>query len=61
MVTIAVSNCHPGYSDCVPRASDVDCRGGTGDGPEYVNGPVVVYGSDPYGLDGYDNDGVGCE
>jgi hypothetical protein len=27
----------------------------------YIEGPVSVTGSDPYGLDGYDNDGVGCE
>jgi hypothetical protein len=52
--------CHPSYSGCVPTASDVDCSGGSGDGPEYVSGPVQVLGSDPYGLDN-DNDGVGCE
>jgi hypothetical protein len=28
--------------------------------PRYVNGPVYVNGSDPYGLDS-DGDGVGCE
>ena len=27
--------------------------------PRYVNGPVYVTGSDPYGLDS-DGDGVGC-
>jgi hypothetical protein len=54
--------CHTSYSGaCVPIASDVDCAGGSGDGPAYVDGPVYIEGSDPYGLDGYDNDGVGCE
>lgn len=53
-------NCTPGYSPCLPPASDYDCAGGTGDGPEYAQGPVEVSGDDPYGLDD-DNDGVGCE
>jgi hypothetical protein len=38
----------------------VDCRGGSGDGPRYIDGPVRVTGSDPYGLDS-DGNGVGCE
>jgi PASTA domain len=49
-----------GYSPCIPPGPDVDCAGGTGDGPRYVSGPVTITGSDPYGLDG-DGDGVGCE
>jgi hypothetical protein len=53
------SNCTPGYSPCLPPASDYDCLGGTGDGPEYT-GFVRVTGSDPYDLDG-DGDGFGCE
>jgi Ca2+-binding RTX toxin-like protein len=52
--------CTPGYSPCIPPGPDVDCKGGGGDGPRYVQGPVSVTGSDPYGLD-TDNDGVGCE
>ena len=53
--------CHPSYiGACVPVASDVDCAGGSGNGPEYVVGPVEVVGPDVYGLD-RDNDGVGCE
>jgi hypothetical protein len=54
------STCTPGYSPCLPLASDYDCAGGSGDGPEYVVGVVQVTGSDPYGLDA-DNDGLGCE
>lgn len=54
------SDCTPGYSPCIPTGSDVDCAGGSGDGPRYVQGPVYVTGSDPYGLDS-DGDGVGCE
>jgi len=53
-------SCTPGYSPCIPPASDVDCAGGSGNGPEYVQGPVYVTGPDIYGLD-RDNDGVGCE
>jgi hypothetical protein len=44
----------------VPIASDVDCAGGSGNGPAYVEGPVRVVGEDIYGLD-HDNDGTGCE
>jgi hypothetical protein len=49
-----------GYSPCIPPGPDVDCAGGSGNGPRYVNGPVSVNGSYPYGLDS-DGDGVGCE
>jgi hypothetical protein len=58
---IVLPSCTPGYSKCLPPAIDYDCAGGTGDGPEYVSGPVYVSGFDPYELDGYDNDGIGCE
>ncbi len=55
------SGCDPNYSGgCVPIASDVDCSGGSGNGPAYVRGPVTVVGSDIYRLDS-DSDGVGCE
>lgn len=57
----APSGCDPNYAGaCVPAASDVDCAGGSGNGPAYVRGPVRVVGSDIYGLD-RDGDGVGCE
>ncbi len=53
--------CDPNYSGaCVPIASDVDCAGGSGDGPAYVQGPVRVVGTDIYGLDA-DGDGIGCD
>jgi hypothetical protein len=55
------SACDPNYSDpCVPIASDVDCAGGSGNGPEYVEGPVTVDGDDIYELD-RDGNGTGCE
>ena len=54
------SGCHPSYSGCVPIASDVDCAGGSGNGPAYVSGPIQINGDDPYGLDS-DNDGLGCK
>ncbi|WP_309227128.1 G5 domain-containing protein [Micromonospora thermarum] len=53
--------CDPNYSGaCVPIASDVDCAGGSGNGPAYVVGPVRVVGSDIYDLD-RDGDGIGCD
>jgi len=52
--------CAPGYDPCVPVASDVDCAGGSGNGPKYVTGPVRVTGSDVYDLD-RDGDGVACD
>ncbi len=55
------ANCDPNYSGaCVPIASDVDCGGGSGNGPAYVYSTVTVIGSDIYGLDA-DSDGYGCE
>lgn len=55
------SDCHPSYrGSCVPvGVSDVDCLGGSGNGP-YYTGRVEVIGSDEYGLD-RDGDGIGCE
>ena len=54
-------SCDPNYSGgCVPMAPDVDCAGGSGDGPAYVRGPVQVVGTDIYRLDA-DHDGIGCE
>ena len=53
--------CDPNYAGaCVPIASDVDCAGGSGNGPAYVTGPVRVVGVDIYDLD-RDGDGIGCE
>jgi hypothetical protein len=55
------SDCDSNYSGaCVPIASDVDCEGGGGNGPEYVSGPVNVTGDDIYELD-RDGNGVACE
>lgn len=53
------SNCQ-GYSPCITPGPDVDCAGGSGDGPRYRDGPIYVTGSDPYDLD-RDGDGVACE
>ncbi|GAB3218088.1 excalibur domain-containing protein [Mycolicibacterium hippocampi] len=54
-------SCDPNYSGaCVPIDSDVDCAGGSGDGPSYVSGPVAVVGDDLYDLD-HDGNGTGCE
>ena len=57
----STGTCDPNYAGaCVPIASDVDCAGGSGNGPAYVRGPVQVVGRDIYGLDA-DHDGIGCE
>lgn len=54
-------DCDPNYSGaCVPIASDVDCEGGSGNGPAYVRGPVRVVGADIYDLD-RDGDGIACD
>jgi hypothetical protein len=56
--------CTPGYRPCIPlRRSDVDCRGGSGNGPRYTRRGVVYRvrrGYDRYRLDA-DHDGWGCE
>lgn len=55
-----VSECDPNYSGtCVPIASDVDCAGGIGNGPAYVQGAVYVVDEDIHDFD-RDGDGVGC-
>jgi hypothetical protein len=55
------SDCDSNYTGaCVPVASDVDCAGGSGDGPEYVEGPVTVVGSDVYDLN-RDDDNIACD
>ncbi|MEU8613571.1 G5 domain-containing protein [Actinoplanes sp. NPDC048791] len=54
-------DCDPNYSGgCVPVDSDVDCAGGIGNGPSYVDEVVKVIGTDIYDLD-RDNDGFGCD
>jgi hypothetical protein len=58
--TAGGGGCDPNYSGCVPIASDVDCSGGSGNGPAYVSGPVRVTGNDIYDLD-RDGDGVACD
>jgi len=58
--TAPSDDCDPNYSGCVPIASDVDCAGGSGNGPAYASGPVRVIGTDIYDLD-RDGDGVACD
>ena len=57
----AKRKCHPAYKGkCLKRkASDYDCRGGSGNGP-YDTGRVRVVGPDVFDLD-RDGDGVGCD
>jgi len=54
------AKCDSNYSGCVPVASDVDCKPGSGDGPAYISAPVKILKNDPYRLD-FDKDGIGCE
>lgn len=57
----AAPACDPNYADaCVPIASDVDCAGGSGNGPAYFDGVARVVGTDVYDLD-RDGDGYACE
>jgi hypothetical protein len=55
------SDCDASYTGaCLDsNASDYDCEGGSGDGPEYT-GRVTVVGDDHFDLD-RDGDGVGCD
>lgn len=56
------SNCHPSYRGAclIGGIGDYDCAAGSGNGPNYVAGPIDVVGYDEFGLD-RDGDGVGCE
>jgi hypothetical protein len=57
----AQDGCNRNYIPCVPDDPvDVDCAGGSGNGPSYVTGPVQVIGEDVYGLDA-DHNGIACE
>jgi hypothetical protein len=60
--TAAPGNCHPSYQGAclLVDIGDYDCLGGSGNGPNYVKGPISVVGWDEFGLDG-DGDGIGCE
>ena len=61
-VSSAPANCDPAYPDaCLHDGiGDYDCAGGSGNGPNYVSGPIRVLPPDPFGLD-RDGDGIGCE
>lgn len=54
-------DCDPNYAgECLdPTASDYDCAGGDGGGPQYT-GQVEIIGADPHDLD-RDGDGIACE
>jgi hypothetical protein len=60
--TRPASNCHPSYQGECLRVGigDYDCAGGSGNGPNYVQGRVRVVGPDEFDLD-RDGDGLGCE
>jgi hypothetical protein len=60
--TTPAPNCDPSYPDvCLdPAVEDYDCANGSGNGPEYVEGPIRVRPPDPFDLD-REGDGVGCE
>jgi hypothetical protein len=60
--TVAPANCDPSYPGvCLHDGiGDYDCQGGSGNGPNYVSGPITVRPPDPFGLDA-DHDGTGCE
>lgn len=58
----AQTNCNPSYpSVCLQDGiGDYDCEGGSGNGPNYVQGPITVRQPDPFDLD-RDGNGVGCQ
>jgi hypothetical protein len=60
--TTPTRNCHPSYQgECLKVGiGDYDCAGGSGNGPNYVQGTVQVVGPDEFDLD-RDGDGWGCE
>lgn len=60
--SVQAQSCHSSYElVCVPAGvSDVDCAGGSGNGPYYARGPIRVVGWDEYRLD-RDGDGIACE
>jgi len=62
VTTAPAVSCHSSYSNvCLAvGAGDYDCAGGSGNGPNYVQGPVDVVGYDEFDLD-REGDGVGCE
>jgi len=55
-------NCHPSYDPCISSGSEVDCQGGTGNGPRFTRRGQTyeVTGYDEWDLDS-DGDGLGCE
>ena len=55
------TDCHASYAGvCLkPDSLDYDCKGGGGDGPDYIGGAVRVIGRDDYNLD-RDGNGVAC-
>lgn len=57
-----VGGCHPSYAGACLKtgAGDYDCAGGSGNGPNYIAGPISVVGFDEFELD-RDGDGVACE
>jgi len=59
---VPASNCDPSYPEvCLHDGiGDYDCAGGSGNGPNYVDGPIKVLPPDPFDLD-RDGDGTGCE
>jgi len=60
VTTAPAVSCHSSYSNvCLAvGVGDYDCAGGSGNGPNYVQGPVYVVGYDEFDLD---REGVGCE
>jgi hypothetical protein len=56
------AGCDPWYEGaCVPdNVSDVDCEGGSGNGPAYVKGPFGPVKWDHYDLDRNGN-GIACD
>jgi micrococcal nuclease len=59
---VPAPTCHASYiGACLaPGIGDYDCAGGSGNGPNYIAGPIQVVGQDEFDLDS-DANGYGCE
>jgi hypothetical protein len=60
--TAAPASCSTSYQGACLKLGigDYDCAGGSGNGPNYVKGPIYVVGDDIFDLD-RDGDGIACE
>jgi hypothetical protein len=61
LTSLTAPDCHVSYTGaCLkPDSLDYDCKGGSGNGPDYIGRGVRVVGPDEYDLDA-DRNGFAC-